>query len=208
MVKIQHEEGKHDEFHDVEASKSLSMIHKEEVTIIEGALKFRDMLVREIMTPVKNAFTLQADQTLNFQTMAEIFKAGYSRIPVWDKDPNEIIGLILTKDLIFVDPGDATPVRIFVSLFGRAPIVVWHDQKLGEVLSVFKQSKGHLAIVRDVNNQSEKDPFYEVVGIVTLEDIVEEILGVDIEDEHDVEDLDINHYVTKAQRNRDAILHV
>lgn len=37
--------------------------------------------------------------------MAEIFKAGYSRIPVWDKDPNEIIGLILTKDLIFVDPG-------------------------------------------------------------------------------------------------------
>ena len=57
----------HGEKHDVETAHSRSQIHKEEVTIIEGALKFRDMLVRQIMTPVKNSFSLQADQKLSFQ---------------------------------------------------------------------------------------------------------------------------------------------
>jgi len=82
--------------------------------------------------------------------MYEIFKSGYSRIPVFDKDRNDIIGLILAKDLIFVDPEDETSVEAFVDLFGRKPMVVWHDTSLGETLAMFRQEHAHLAIVRDV----------------------------------------------------------
>jgi metal transporter CNNM len=69
---------------------------------------------------------------------------------VYDTDVNDIIGLILAKDLIFVDAEDETPVRNFIELFGRKPSVVWHDDKLGDTLSMFRHTRGHMAIVRDV----------------------------------------------------------
>ncbi|RYH13696.1 hypothetical protein EON65_35005 [archaeon] len=56
-------------------------------------------------------------------------------------------------------------------------MVVWHDQKLGETLQMFRQERAHMAIVRDVCSEGEGDPYYIVTGIITLEDIVEEILG-------------------------------
>jgi CRP-like cAMP-binding protein len=114
-----------------------------------------------------------------------IFKAGYSRIPVYDKDRNDIVSLILAKDLIFVDPEDDIPISNFVDMFGRRPIFVWHDDKLGVTLSTFRNERAHLALVRDVENQGDGDPFYKVVGLITLEDIIEEILGTEIEDETD-----------------------
>lgn len=117
--------------------------------------------------------------------MYNIFKAGYSRIPVYDKDRNDIVSLILAKDLIFVDPEDDIPISNFVDMFGRKPIFVWHDDKLGETLATFRNERAHLALVRDVENQCEGDPFYKVVGLITLEDIIEEILGTEIEDETD-----------------------
>jgi len=64
-------------------------------------------------------------------------------------------------------------------------MVVWHDTSLGETLSMFRREHGHLAIVRDVISIGNSDPFYAVVGIITLEDIIEEILGTEIEDETD-----------------------
>lgn len=95
------------------------------------------------------------------------------------------MSLILAKDLIFVDPEDDIPISNFVDMFGRKPIFVWHDDKLGETLATFRNERAHLALVRDVENQCEGDPFYKVVGLITLEDIIEEILGTEIEDETD-----------------------
>ena len=80
-------------------------------------------------------------------------------------------------------------MRNFLSLFGRPVTSVWPDQALGDVLSVFKKSRGHMALVVDVNNESTtEDPHYEVVGIITLEDIMEEILGEELLDETDFEE--------------------
>ncbi len=87
--------------------------------------------------------------------------------------------------MIFVDPEDETPINNFVEFFGRRPVMVWHDQLLGEILSTFRRERAHLAIVRDVVFEGEGDPYYKVVGIITLEDIIEEILGAEIEDEFD-----------------------
>ena len=138
MMNIQQEEG--------------GSLHEEEVNIIGGALKFRDMVVHDVMTPEKNVFMLSSNEKLNHKVLSEIFKSGYSRIPVYGSDRHDIVGLLLTKDLIFIDADDETPIANFVRLFGRQPAVVWHDQKLGETLSMFKKGRSHMAIVRNVND--------------------------------------------------------
>ncbi|CAM9989171.1 unnamed protein product [Ectocarpus fasciculatus] len=152
---------------------------------VAGAMNYKEHTVREVMTPVKDCFMLSVSEKLNFKTLSIIFKSGFSRIPVFAKDRNDVIGLLFTKDLIFIDPDDETPLKNFVQIFGRAVTVVWPDFTLGDVLNVFKQGKSHLSLVRDVNDAGEGDPFYEVVGIITLEDIIEEILGDEIVDETD-----------------------
>ena len=95
-------------------------------------------------------------------------------------------GLLFVKDLIFVDPENNTRISDFIDIFGRSLHVVWADDKLGDVLRELKKGRSHMALVRDVNNDTDdKDPFYELKGIITLEDIIEEILGDEIVDETD-----------------------
>lgn len=77
---------------------------REEVNIITGALKFRTMHVTDVMTKADDVFMLSIDSKLDLNTLGEIFKSGYSRIPVYEKSRSDIVGLILTKDLIFMDP--------------------------------------------------------------------------------------------------------
>ena len=94
--------------------------------------------------------------------------------------------MILTKDLIMIDPEDGHTVMAAMQLFGRNVHQVFPNMKLPEVLKDFKSGSGHLAVVMDVNNEDEtRDPFYEVKGLVTLEDIIEEILQAEIVDETD-----------------------
>ena len=151
-----------------------------------GALRYKEIAAKEVMTSIENTFMLNVDEKLSFQTIATIFKTGYSRIPVYEVSRNNIIGLLFVKDLVFVDPEDDTPVRNFVQIFGRGVHVVWPDDKLGDILRELKKGKSHMALVRDVNNEDEsRDPFYEIKGIITLEDIIEEILGDEIVDETD-----------------------
>jgi hypothetical protein len=90
------------------------------------------------------------------------------------------------KDLIFIDPEDETRVADLIDIFGRSLHIVWVTDLLGDVLRELKQGRSHMALVRDVNNQdSTHDPYYELKGIVTLEDVIEEILGSEIIDETD-----------------------
>jgi metal transporter CNNM len=150
-----------------------------------GALRFRHVSVNEVMTPLASTFMLSAGERLGFDVVAKIFKMGYSRIPIYEVSKSNIIGLLFVKDLIFLDPEDEIPVKNFVQIFGRGLHVVWADDKLGDVLKLLKRGS-HMALVRDVNGgNGSEDPFYEIKGILTLEDIIEVILGDDIIDETD-----------------------
>lgn len=106
-----------------------------------GALKYQDMEVHEVMTPLDDVFMISIDDKLTFELIAEVFKSGFSRIPVYEIDEDNIVGLLLVKDLIFVDPEDETPVRSFIQIFGRGLHVVWPDQSLGDCLRTFKQGR-------------------------------------------------------------------
>lgn len=176
-------------------------LNKDEEKAMRGALNYQDMTVEEVMTPLEKTFALNVEDKLNFATMATIFKTGYSRIPVYENIPSNIIGMLFVKDLIFVNPIEEIPVRKFVDIFGRGAHVVWVDDNLGEVLAFLKKGKSHMALVRYVNKgDGTADPLYEIKGIITLEDIIEVILGDEIIDETDAW-VDVGH--TKEVKRRD-----
>lgn len=115
--------------------------------------------------------------------MYEIFKSGYSRIPVYDNNPSDVVGIIYTRDLVFVDPDDNVLISKFLQVFGRKPLIVWYDQLLGDVLSMLTAEGTQMAIVRDVQCDGECDPYYVMKGVVTLKDIIAVIIGIQIKEE-------------------------
>uniref|UniRef100_A0A8D3AIY5 Metal transporter n=2 Tax=Scophthalmus maximus TaxID=52904 RepID=A0A8D3AIY5_SCOMX len=158
---------------------------KEEMNMIQGALELRTKTVEDVMTPLGNCFMIQADAVLDFNTMSEIMESGYTRIPVYDDERSNIVDILYVKDLAFVDPDDCTTLKTITKFYNHPVHFVFHDTKLDAMLEEFKKGKSHLAIVQKVNNEGEGDPFYEVLGLVTLEDVIEEIIKSEILDESD-----------------------
>lgn len=159
---------------------------KEELNIIQGALELRTKTVEDVMTPLRDCFMIAGDAILDFATMSEIMESGYTRIPVYEGERCHIVDLLFVKDLAFVDPDDCTPLKTITKFYSHPLHFVFNDTKLDAMLEEFKKGKSHLAIVQRVNNEGEGDPFYEVLGIVTLEDVIEEIIKSEILDETDL----------------------
>uniref|UniRef100_A0A8B9K2Y9 Metal transporter n=1 Tax=Astyanax mexicanus TaxID=7994 RepID=A0A8B9K2Y9_ASTMX len=159
---------------------------KEELNMIQGALELRTKTVEDVMTPLSNCFMIHSDAVLDFNTMSEIMESGYTRIPVFEDDRTNIVDILFVKDLAFVDPDDCTTLKTITKFYNHPIHFVFHDTKLDSMLEEFKKGKSHLAIVQKVNNEGEGDPFYEVLGLVTLEDVIEEIIKSEILDESDL----------------------
>ncbi|KAL7845581.1 hypothetical protein AOLI_G00237730 [Acnodon oligacanthus] len=177
---------------------------KEELNIIQGALELRTKTVEDVMTPLCDCFMIAADATLDFSTMSEIMESGYTRIPVFEEERCNIVDLLFVKDLAFVDPDDCTPLKTITKFYSHPLHFVFNDTKLDAMLEEFKKGKSHLAIVQRVNNEGEGDPFYEVLGIVTLEDVIEEIIKSEILDETDLyTDNKTKKKITHRERKQD-----
>ncbi|XP_076007273.1 metal transporter CNNM4 [Genypterus blacodes] len=159
---------------------------KEELNMIQGALELRTKTVEDVMTPITNCFMIHSDAVLDFNTMSEIMESGYTRIPVYEDERSNIVDILFVKDLAFVDPDDCTTLKTITKFYNHPVHFVFHDTKLDSMLEEFKKGKSHLAIVQKVNNEGEGDPFYEVLGLVTLEDVIEEIIKSEIVDESDL----------------------
>ncbi|TKS78223.1 Metal transporter CNNM4 [Collichthys lucidus] len=159
---------------------------KEELNMIQGALELRTKTVEDVMTPISNCFMIHSDTVLDFNTMSEIMESGYTRIPVYEGERSNIVDILFVKDLAFVDPDDCTTLKTITKFYNHPVHFVFHDTKLDSMLEEFKKGKSHLAIVQKVNNEGEGDPFYEVLGLVTLEDVIEEIIKSEILDESDL----------------------
>uniref|UniRef100_A0A8C5WX66 Metal transporter n=1 Tax=Laticauda laticaudata TaxID=8630 RepID=A0A8C5WX66_LATLA len=149
----------------------------------KGAL--RNKTVEDVLTPLDECFMLNADAVLDFNNMSTIMQSGYTRIPVYEDERTNLVDMLYVKDLALVDPDDCTPLSTIIKFYNHPLHFVFNDTKLDAVLEEFKRGKSHMAIVQKVNNEGEGDPFYEVMGLVTLEDVIEEIIKSEIMDESD-----------------------
>ncbi|NXD17854.1 CNNM4 protein, partial [Nothocercus nigrocapillus] len=175
---------------------------REELNMIQGALELRTKTVEDVMTPLHNCFMINSDAILDFNTMSEIMESGFTRIPVYEDERSNIMDILYVKDLAFVDPDDCTPLKTITKFYNHPVHVVFHDTKLDAMLEEFKKGKSHLAIVQKVNNEGEGDPFYEVLGLVTLEDVIEEIIKSEILDESDMYTDNRNRKRVGNQKNK------
>jgi len=110
---------------------------------------------------------------------------GFSRVPVYDTNRQNIVGLLLLKDLGLINPAEKIGVRTMVQERGKKLTRVFPDSKLRDVLKQLV-SGTQLALVHDVVNDGPGDPYYTILGIVSLEDIIQEILQDELVDESDV----------------------
>lgn len=154
-------------------------LHADEVTIISAVLDLKEKSVGSIMTPMDDVFTLSLDDVLDEVTMDDILSQGYSRVPVHHPDNDEnFVGMLLVKMLITYDPEDAKPVREFAlaTLPETRP-----DTSCLDIVNFFQEGKSHMVLVS--NHPGEDNG---AIGVVTLEDVIEELIGEEIIDESDV----------------------
>nr|XP_032526212.1 metal transporter CNNM4-like isoform X1 [Danaus plexippus plexippus] len=183
----------------LQVTTDVNDLDKDEVNIISGALELRKKKVSDVMTKLEDVFMLPITSVLDFETMSEIVKSGFSRIPVYEGTRTNIVTVLFIKDLAFVDPDDNTPLRTLCQYYQNPCNFVFEDVTLDVMFKQFKEGhKGHMAFVHRINNEGEGDPFYETVGLVTLEDVIEEMIQAEIVDETDV----FTDNRSKRRRNR------
>jgi magnesium and cobalt transporter len=144
--------------------------------IMEGALLVTDMQVRDIMIPRAQMVVIDADQPL-LEALPQITQSGHSRYPVIGDGIDDVIGILLAKDLLpLVQTDSAVPS---IKELMRPVIAVPESKRLNVLLREFRQNRNHMAIVID--------EYGGIAGLITIEDVLEEIVG-EIEDETDVEE--------------------
>jgi magnesium and cobalt transporter len=153
-----------------------NLINAETLTMIEGAILFAQMKVRDIMLP-KKQMTCISQNALLPEVIATVTESGHSRFPVTGDTPDEIIGILHAKDLLQFQ---ASPTMDFDLLdIVRQTTFIPESKRLDLLLSEFRVNRNHMAMV--------VDEYGAVTGFVTLEDIIEQIIG-DIEDEFDIDE--------------------
>jgi len=156
-----------------------SPIDEDEERIVHGALRFSHLLVREVMTPAEKVISFDAQQKLNQQLYERISAEGYSRYPVYRGKTENIVGILYAKDLIVED--DYISIADTDDALEHNFLKARGNETLDTVLTRMLKRKQHIAIVYNQNKN--------FIGVITLEDIIEEIIQFEIEDEDDAADM-------------------
>lgn len=154
-------------------------LNSDEVTIISAVLDLKEKAVGGIMTPMEDVFTMSADTVLDERTMDLILSQGYSRIPIHAPDNHmNFVGMLLVKMLITYDPEDCKTVRDFAlaTLPETRP-----ETSCLDIVNFFQEGKSHMVLVSEFPGEDTG-----ALGVVTLEDVIEELIGEEIIDESDV----------------------
>ncbi|MEN8078677.1 hemolysin family protein [Clostridioides difficile] len=176
----------------VELGEEQGAINKTERAMIDGIIKFDDILAREVMTPRTETFYIEANSDIK-ESINLILQENYSRIPVYEDEIDNIVGVLYMKD-IFAAVINNGIENVSIKEIMRTPYVVPENKSIDVLLKELQDSKNHLAILID--------EYGGFSGIVTLEDLLEEVIG-DIKDEydenvHDIEKIDDNTYITNG----------
>jgi magnesium and cobalt transporter len=154
------------------------LLDTDALTMLEGVLDVTDLQVRDIMIPrIQMIFVRRNDPAS--QILPRVIESGHSRFPVLDEDRDDIVGILLAKDLLRLCHGDAREERFDIREYMRPAVFVPESKRLNVLLKDFRRNRNHMAIV--------VDEYGGVSGLVTIEDVIEQIVG-EIDDEFDVED--------------------
>lgn len=165
-----------------------NVIKSSERKIIQAALDLQEKTTKEVMTKIEDVYMLEINTYLDHRVLREIYSKGFSRVPVYDKTKDNIVGILMTRDLILINPDKALiTLKQLSSIIIRDVIAVEDTDKLEPLLGYFKKGHTHIGIVTCIvaGETVHKDPTMKVIGIVTLEDIIEDIIQDEIEDEWD-----------------------
>lgn len=153
------------------------LIAADTLRMMEGAIAVSDLTVGDVMIPRAQMIALSADERF-LTLMKQVVESGHSRFPVHGEDRDEILGILLAKDLLRGVVADHDPAHGTgkVRELLRPAVLIPESKKLNVLLREFRQSRNHMAIVID--------EYGGVAGLVTIEDVLEQIVG-EIDDEHD-----------------------
>jgi magnesium and cobalt transporter len=161
---------------DLREASERGLFNGDALVMIEGVLAVADMQVRDIMVPRSQMVFVERDESSD-KLVELAVESGHSRFPVIGEDRDQILGILLAKDLLRLQTAGEEPFEI--REYMRPVVFVPESKRLNVLLKEFRLSHNHIAMV--------VDEYGGVCGLVTIEDVIEQIVG-EIDDEHDVED--------------------
>ncbi len=155
------------------------VIEGDALAMLEGVLGVADIQVRDIMVPRSQMTVINRDDEPG-ELLRTVIESGHSRFPVMDEDREKVVGILLAKDLlrIAMEKGNGS-AEFDIKEFMRPPVFVPESKRLNVLLREMRRSRVHMAIVAD--------EYGGIGGLVTIEDVIEQIVG-DIDDEHDIDE--------------------
>jgi magnesium and cobalt transporter len=161
---------------DLRAASERGLFDGDALVMLEGVLAVAEMQVRDIMVPRSQMVTVDRDESPD-KLLKLVVESGHSRFPVIGEDRDQVVGVLLAKDLLRLhsEGSDSFEIREYM----RPATFVPQSKRLNVLLKEFRRSRNHIAIV--------VDEYGGVAGLVTIEDVIEQIVG-EIDDEHDVDD--------------------
>jgi CBS domain containing-hemolysin-like protein len=163
----------------LEEGEEQGLISSMEEQMISSIFDFRDTLANEIMTPAAEIVSFEVNSPIG-EIIEAVIEEGYTRIPIYRESTDRIIGILHAKDLLRLCAGE-THCQGDIEAYLNQPYLISEDKPIVDLLREFQKIKIHMSVVMD--------EFGAVRGLVTLEDILEEIVG-EIDDEYDVDDDD------------------
>jgi magnesium and cobalt transporter len=154
------------------------LIDADALSMIEGVFQVGELSARDILIPRAQIDWIDINSSIE-ETIAEVIKAAHSRFPVYENNRDNVIGILLAKDLLRHGQEEDFQLRDWL----RPAVFIPESKRLSVLLRDFRDHRNHIAIV--------VDEYGGVAGLVTIEDVLEQIVG-DIEDEHDTDDLEDN----------------
>ncbi|QBJ77591.1 HlyC/CorC family transporter [Aquitalea sp. USM4] len=166
-----------------------NLLDAEALAMIEGVLEVSDLTARDVMVPRSQMDVIRIDDPIE-RLLPDVLRTGHSRFPVIGDNKDDVLGILLAKDLLHYFHA---PARFDLRATLRASVFVPESKPLDVLLREFRSNRNHMAIV--------VDEYGGVSGLVTIEDVIEQIVG-DIEDEYDFEEDDNNIVPVRDQRYR------
>src|SRR5574337_919044 len=161
---------------ELRSAQANGLLSVDTLTMVEGAIKVTELDVDDVMVPRAQIVMLAVDAPLS-DLLATVVESGHSRFPVHGEDKDEILGILLAKDLLkYFGAAEHFDIRALL----RPAVLIPESMRLNVLLAEFRRSRNHMALV--------VDEYGGVAGLITIEDVLEQIVG-EIDDEHDDEEV-------------------